>query len=108
MVDDDLPRARIARALADGLQTQTTPRAYDSDEVNALCRHLQALAPGDLEARLVIAGFTLDPYVDPGDTDGIEQSCATCMYYERHRRYCALPELQLPVEPRWSCTLWRI
>ena len=56
MADDDLPRTRIARALA----------------------------------------------------DGIEQSCATCMYCERHRRYCALPELQLPVEPRWSCTLWRI
>jgi hypothetical protein len=25
-----------------------------------------------------------------------------------HRRFCELPELMLPVEPQWSCRLWRI
>ena len=38
----------------------------------------------------------------------IEQACETCMYYKVHRRYCELPELELPVEPEWSCRLWRI
>jgi hypothetical protein len=30
------------------------------------------------------------------------------MYYKVHRRYCELPELDFPVEPEWSCRLWRI
>jgi hypothetical protein len=30
------------------------------------------------------------------------------MYYLIRRRHCALPELDLPVEPDWSCRLWRI
>lgn len=39
---------------------------------------------------------------------GIEHACATCLYYERHRRFCNLPELMLPVEAEWSCIVWRI
>jgi hypothetical protein len=30
------------------------------------------------------------------------------MYYLLHRKFCELPELALPVEPTWSCKLWRI
>ena len=108
MADGDPLLARIDRALAGGLQTQWSPRAYASDDVKMLCRRLQAVAAGDLDAKLIIAGFMREPYVDGDDADGIEQSCATCMYFERHRRFCALPELQLPVEAKWSCTLWRI
>jgi hypothetical protein len=52
----------------------------------------------------VIAGFTLEP-IEHG---GLEQPCETCMYYVVHRRFCELPELNLPVEPQWSCRLWRI
>ena len=108
MADDDTLLARIDRLLADGLQTRWSRRAYASNDVNALCGRLQTLAADDLEAKLVAAGFLRTPYVDGDDADGIEQSCATCMYFERHRRFCALPELQLPVEAKWSCTLWRI
>lgn len=100
--------ARIDRLLAQGLQTDLAHRAYTSEEVAAICRRLQILPADDLEAKLVAAGFMRWPFVHPDDEDGIAQSCATCMYFERHRRFCALPELKLPVEPEWSCILWRI
>jgi hypothetical protein len=107
-MSDDLLRAHIDRLLADGLPTEWRRRAYAADEVVAVCRHLQDLRPDDVESKLVMAGFTASSYVDPDDADGIEQSCATCMYFERHRKFCALPELMLPAEPQWSCILWRI
>ena len=108
MTDDDSLRVRIGERLRAGLRTQCDARAYSSEAITAVCRHLQHLPQEDLEAKLVTAGFTPEPWVDPGDAEGIEQSCATCMYFERHRAYCVLPELDLPVEPQWSCILWRI
>jgi hypothetical protein len=98
----------IEQALAGGLRTHWTERAYDSAQVDALTARLRALEPDELEARLVLAGFTLHPYVAQDDTDGLEQNCATCMYFERHRGWCNLSELMLPVAPQWSCVLWRI
>ena len=100
--------AQIDGLLARGLQTESARRAYSSEEVAAACRKLQALPADDVQAKLVVAGFMREAYVDAQDEDGIEQCCATCMYFERHRKYCALPELTLPVEPHWSCILWRI
>lgn len=108
MTDDDALRVRIGERLRAGLQTQCTPRAYSSEAIAAVCQRLQSFPQEDLEAKLVTAGFTPKPWVDENDTDGIEQSCATCMYFERHRAYCDLPELDLPVESQWSCILWRI
>lgn len=105
---DDALRSRIGERLRAGLRTECTSRAYSSEAVTAVCQRLQQLPKDDLDTRLVTAGFTLEPWVDADDADGIEQSCATCMYFERHRAYCNLPELELPVEPRWSCILWRI
>ena len=80
-----------------------TPRADTHARVQAVIARLQAPA-ADLRTKLAIAGFTLAP-VEHG---GLEQSCETCMYYQVHRKWCALPELDLPVEPEWSCRLWRI
>ena len=108
MLDDTTLLQRIERLLADGLATQVLPRAYSSDEVSALCRRLQNVAPDDVQGKLVIAGFTPTPYVDSAEVDAIEQSCATCMYFERHRNFCAYPQLMLPVAAEWSCILWRI
>jgi hypothetical protein len=65
---------------------------------------LQVEAGDDLVAKLVIAGFT-DHTIEVED---MQQPCETCMYYKVHARFCDLPELQLPVEPEWSCRLWRI
>lgn len=107
-MSDDALRTRIERRLSAGLQTDWRRRADTSAEVDALCRRLQGLSADEIDAKLAIAGFTLEPYVDPADADGIEQSCATCMYFERHRKFCDLPALMLPVDPAWSCALWRI
>jgi hypothetical protein len=101
--DDATRREEIREALANGLLTQVMPRADTHEAVLDIVARLRA-ADGDLAAKLVIGGFTLAA-VEHG---GLEQVCESCMYYKVHRRYCELPELDLPVEPEWSCRLWRI
>lgn len=100
--EDDTRREQIRAMLAAGLSTEVFPRADTHEEVQAIVGRLQAHQ--DLKSKLVIGGFTLTP-IEHG---GIEQPCETCMYYKVHRRYCELPELDVPVEPEWSCRLWRI
>jgi len=99
---DDALRMEIAELLVGGLAVEVFPRADTHEQVLAITARLQA-AHG-LEQKLAIGGFTLVP-VEHG---GIAQACETCMYYLVHRRYCELSELNLPVEPEWSCRLWRI
>jgi hypothetical protein len=101
--DDGKRREEIRGLLAGGLKTEVYPRADTHDQVQEIVARLRA-ADGDLKARLVIGGFTLAPI----EHEGIEQACETCMYYKVHRRYCELPEFEVPVEPEWSCRLWRI
>ncbi len=101
---EEAVRRRIQELLAGGLATEVCPRADTPESVQGLIQRLREEAGEDLEARLVLAGFTLNPVLH----GGIEQACETCMYYLVHRRWCELPELNLPVEPRWSCRLWRI
>jgi hypothetical protein len=105
--DDPILRTRLAHLLETGLQTEWQQRAYTSEEVNHVVSRLQQLPVDDYQAKLQIAGFTSQAYRPPEDVD-IEQSCSTCMYFERYRQFCNLPELQLPVVPEWSCKLWRI
>lgn len=100
----DTLRSEIAAMLAGGLETEVWPRAGTSDEVNTIVRRLQVEAGDDLERKLVVAGFTDHTIV----ADDMEQPCETCMYFKVHARMCDLPELMLPVEPQWSCRLWRI
>jgi hypothetical protein len=102
-VSDEERREEVRNLLAVGLETEVFPRADTHEAVQEIVARLRA-AGDDLRARLVIGGFTLTPV----DHDGIEQACETCMYYLVHRRYCELPELDVPVEPEWSCRLWRI
>ncbi len=101
---DDALRAEIGALLAGGLATEVWPRAETSEDVNAIVGRLRSEAGDNLTAKLAIGGFT-DHTIE---ADGLEQPCETCMYYLIHRRFCALPELMLPVEPHWSCRLWRI
>ena len=103
-MDDDETRATIAEMLASGLETEVWPRAGTSEEVNEIVARLQVEAGQDLEKKLVIAGFT-DHTIE---ADEIEQPCETCMYYKVHAKFCELPELMVPIEPEWSCRLWRI
>lgn len=106
MTDDDALRDGLGRMLADGIETHWEARAYESEQVFSIVTRLQGLAPDDYKQKLIVGGFTDHPYGD--EDDGLSQDCSTCMYYLKHRRFCELPELNIPVEPRWSCVLWRI
>ncbi len=100
---DDAVRQEAETLLKSGLVTEVFPRADDQDQVVEIITRLQK-SDGSLEQRLVIGGFTLELI----EYEEIEQACETCMYYLVHRRYCELPELDVPVEAEWSCRLWRI
>ena len=97
-------RSVIAGKLKAGLKTEVFPRAETSEMVNEFITRLQNEAGDDLDKKLIISGFT-DYTIEAHD---IEQPCETCMYYQTHNKFCDLPELMLPVEPEWSCRLWRI
>lgn len=99
---DALLRADIAARLAGGLETRTEPLIEDGRQFGELLAELRDLPSADLEAKLVMAGFTDHPYGED------RMRCQECMYYLVHRKWCDLPELALPVEPEWWCRLWRI
>jgi len=103
VANDDILREKIHSLLLNGLKTEAMPRADTQNDILAVIGRLREKGD-DVTAKLAISGFTLTP-VEHGE---IEQSCLTCMYYLVHRRFCELPELALPVEPEWSCRLWRI
>ncbi len=103
MSDDEKVKAEIWELLSSGLETEVFPRADTHEQVMQVIQRLRN-SDGSLRSKLVIAGFTLET-IEHG---GIEQPCETCMYYLVHRKFCELPELDLPVEPEWSCRLWRI
>ncbi len=105
--DDAALRSTIDELLGGGLATESAERAYDSAQVNDRIARLAQIPDADLRSKLIVAGFGREPRIAESD-GGLEQSCATCMYFEAHRQFCALPELRLPVEARWSCVLWRI
>ncbi len=100
-------REYLKQLLESGLETKKEPRAYEHQQVLEIIAQLQKISPDDYKNKLIIAGFTLSPY-HPADDPDDEQVCETCMYFQVHRKYCELPELMLPVEPEWSCRLWRI
>lgn len=88
--------------MADGLKTQTEPFPEDNHQFEQVLVELREIPPDDLEQKLVVSGFIDHPYGED------EQRCLECMYYLVHRKWCDLPELDLPVEPDWWCRLWRI
>jgi hypothetical protein len=99
---DSALRERIHKMLADGLKTRTEPFPEDNHQFAAVLASLQQLDSNDLNAKLVLAGFTNHPYGEE------KMRCQECMYYLPHRKWCNLPELDMPVEPDWRCRLWRI
>lgn len=103
----EVQRQTIAAALSGGLATAWHSRAYEDADVRRVVAALHTLDADDVTGKIRLSGFTLQPYVNR-EAPEIEQACSTCMYYESHRRYCNLPELDLGVEPQWSCVLWRI
>lgn len=102
-MQDEARREQIAKYLDVGLITEVEPRADTSEQTQQIVHRLKS-ASDDVIGKLIIAGVTEYPV----EHDGLEQACETCMYYAVHRHYCALPELDVPVWPHWSCRLWRI
>jgi len=92
----------IEDMFAAGLVTKVEPFPETDREFAKLLDELRPLSADQLRAKLVISGWLLKPY-------GKEQMrCQECMYYLVHRRWCDLPELDLPAKPDWWCRLWRI
>jgi hypothetical protein len=104
-MNDDALREKLGKMLVEGLETDWKTRAYDSQAVSKVIGQLEQLDHDNWEQKLIVGGFTNFPY---GEGEEIEQSCATCMYYLKHRKYCELPSLDCPVEPEWSCIVWRV
>ena len=76
--------------------------------LDAVVRALQSPNRGGLIGMRVVSGFTLNPDVLKDDEPSIEPAGSSCIHRERHRRFCNLPGLMLPVEPQWSCIVWLI
>ena len=98
---EDALRVRIGNLLAEGLHTQTEPVPRNNSAFSGLLASLRALDPEDLEGKLSLSGFDNEPHGDD------RMRCQECMYYLVHRKWCDLPELDVPVEPDWWCRLWR-
>lgn len=102
-MEAEIVRKEIWSMLGGGLPTEVLPRADTHEQVLAIVQRLREDERG-LAGKLIIGGFTLSPV----EHEGMSQICRTCMYYHSRRQHCVLPELDLPVEPQWSCRLWRI
>lgn len=104
MVDCDRAKkiAEIEALLATGMETATDPFPRTQAEFADILEELRQLDPQDLKAKLVVAGFLDRPY------GRAQMRCRECNYYLIRRKWCDLPELDLPVEPDWWCRLWRI
>ena len=96
-------RHEIRMILSSGVGTEAFPRADTHEAMQDIIQRLREHG-GSLEAKIVIGGFTISKILHNDQV----QVCKTCMYYLRHQRHCDLPELDVPVEPEWSCRLWRI
>jgi hypothetical protein len=92
----------IQDMFADGLVTQVEPFPETDREFSRLLDVLRPLDADALREKLVVSGWLLEPY-------GPDQMrCQECMYFLVHKRWCDLPELNLPAKADWWCRLWRI
>ena len=98
--------ATLLRMIEDhfqeGLKTLVEPLPETDREFAKILDNLRTMSADDLRNKLVESGWLLEPYGED------EMRCQECMYYLVHRRWCDLPELNLPAEPDWWCRLWRI
>lgn len=92
----------IEDQFAEGLQTKLEPFPESDLEFARILDRLRTMSADQLRDKLVESGWLLEPYGED------QMRCQECMYYLVHRRWCDLPELNLPAEPDWYCRLWRI
>lgn len=92
----------IEDMMKEGLHTTVTSFPENDGAFALIVDQIRKLSADDLREKLVISGWLLEPYGSD------EMRCQECMYYLVNRRWCDLPELNLPAEPDWWCRLWRI
>lgn len=98
----DILLQMIEDQFKNGLVTQVEPFPETDKEFGALLNELRPLSADQLREKLDISGWLLEPYGED------QMRCQECMYYLVHKRWCDLPELDLPAKPEWWCRLWRI
>ncbi len=92
----------IEDLFRDGLKTMVEPFPETDREFAKILDRLRGMSADQLREKLTESGWLLEPYGED------QMRCQECMYYLVHRRWCDLPELNLPAEPDWWCRLWRI
>jgi hypothetical protein len=92
----------IEDLLREGLETKVEPFPETDREFAMILDRLRRLSADQLAEKLVESGWKLTPHGED------RMRCQECMYFLVHRRWCDLPELNLPAEPDWYCRLWRI
>lgn len=92
----------IEDAFADGLKTEVEPFPETDREFGQLLDILRPMSADQLREKLIVSGWLLEPYGED------QMRCQECMYYLVHKRWCDLPELDLPAKADWWCRLWRI
>ena len=100
--DHDTLLRMIEDMFTEGLKTQLEPFPETDREFSKLLDDLRELDVNDLRQKLIISGWKLSPHGED------EMRCQECMYFLVHKRWCDLPELDLPAELEWWCRLWRI
>lgn len=98
----DILMQMIEDQFANGLKTQVEPFPETDREFGKLLDELRPLSADQLREKLDVSGWLLEPYGED------QMRCQECMYYLVHKRWCDLPELDLPAKPEWWCRLWRI
>ena len=98
----DILMQMIEDQFANGLKTQVEPFPETDREFGKLLDELRPLSADQLREKLDISRWLLEPYGED------QMRCQECMYYLVHKRWCDLPELDLPAKPEWWCRLWRI
>lgn len=98
----DMLLRMIEDMFADGLVTEVEPFPETDKEFLKLLDILRPLDANELRKKLVISGWLLEPYGPD------KMRCQECMYFLVHKRWCDLPELNLPAKADWWCRLWRI
>ena len=106
MTPSEADHATLLRMIEDhfqaGLETKVEPFPETDREFAKILDNLRGMSADQLRNKLIESGWLLKPHGED------QMRCQECMYYLVHRRWCDLPELNLPAEPDWWCRLWRI
>ncbi len=100
--DHDTLIRMIEDAFREGVGVDISSFPKTDKDFYKLLADLRSVSTDDLKAKLSLSSWKLSPQGKD------KMRCQECVYFLVHRRWCDLPELDLPTAPYWSCRLWRI